>query len=340
MNKKPINYQDSGVNIAAGDETVQRIKEHARSTFTKEVLSGIGHFGSFFQLPVNEYKEPVLVSSVDGVGTKIKIAFLLDRHITIGEDLVNHCVNDIAVCGAKPLFFLDYLAFGKLVPEKAEQIISGFAKACRENGCSLVGGETAEMPGLYKEDEYDLSGTIVGIVEKNKIIDGKKIQKGDLLFGFPSNGLHTNGYSLARSVLLPCFSLDSIPEQLRNEKNPSLTLGEELLKVHRSYLKIIRIIIDNINVSGFSHITGGGIIGNTMRIIPDGLGLNINWESWERPGIFNLIQETGNVEEEEMRKVFNLGIGLIAVISAKEKNKFEKLCEEMNEQFYLIGEVV
>jgi len=327
-------YKAAGVDIQAGEDTVQRIKSHVKSTFNKNVLREIGLFGAFYELDFPEYKQPVLVSSVDGVGTKLKIAVMMNKHDTVGQDLVNHCVNDIAVCGAKPLFFLDYLAFGKLYPEKAEKLIEGFSKACRENECALIGGETAEMPGLYAPEDYDLSGTIVGIVDKTKIIDGKSIKKGDILIGFPSTGLHTNGYSLARKVLLETYKLSDQPGGIE------LPVGEELLKVHRSYLPLITLLKTNLNVKGLSHITGGGIIGNTKRIVPEGLKLAINWDSWELPPLFKLIQETGNISDEEMREVFNIGIGLIAVISPDDYNQMESLLSSAGERFYRIGEIV
>jgi phosphoribosylformylglycinamidine cyclo-ligase len=257
----------------------------------------------------------------------------MNRHNTIGQDLVNHCVNDIAVCGAKPLYFLDYLAFGKLEPVKAEKIIEGFAAACRENNCALIGGETAEMPGIYAQDEYDMSGTIVGIVDRSKIINGKNIKKGDILAGFSSNGLHTNGYSLARKVLLDHFSFNSEPEELTG------TLGDELLRIHKSYLKLINHLTSNIEIKGFSHITGGGIVGNTMRIIPEGMSLKIEWDSWEIPQIFRLIQMSGNISDEEMRKVFNMGIGLIAVIRKEDESRLIQLSGEINEHPVIIGSV-
>nr|MCU0331814.1 phosphoribosylformylglycinamidine cyclo-ligase [Ignavibacteriaceae bacterium] len=277
-------YEDAGVSIKAGEETVDKIKSYAKSTFNKSVLTDIGLFGAFFQPDLTRYKEPVLVSSVDGVGTKLKIAIELNKHNTIGQDLVNHCVNDIAVCGAEPLFFLDYMAFGKLDPVIGAEIVKGFSIACKENGCALIGGETAEMPGVYQIGDYDLSGTIVGIVEKSEIIKGDKITSGDVLIGVPSTGLHTNGYSLARKVLLEKYKLkDRIPS-LRK------TLGEELLSVHRSYLKLIKALKSKIEVKGLSHITGGGIIGNTKRILPKSLTINIDWNSWDVPSIFRLIQ--------------------------------------------------
>ncbi len=328
-----ITYKESGVSIQAGDETVHRIKSLAKSTFNKNVLSGIGHFGAFYQIDFKKWKNPVLVSSVDGVGTKLKIAFAMNKHDTVGQDLVNHCVNDIAVCGAVPQYFMDYLAFGKLIPEKAEQIVKGFSIACKQNSVALIGGETAEMPGLYEENEYDMSGTIVGIVEKKKIIDGKNVKKGDLLIGYRSSGLHTNGYSLARKVLLEKFSLNDNVEVLQN------SIGNELLKVHKSYLKLIRKLIEKIPVKAFSHITGGGIIGNTKRVVPKNLHLKINWNVWEVLPVFKLIQETGSVADEGMREAFNLGIGLITIVSKKDVDKVLALSKKINEPGIIIGEI-
>jgi len=327
-------YKAAGVDIEAGDETIKRIKGFAKSTFNKNVLSDIGLFGAFYQPDLTGFKEPVLVSSVDGVGTKLKIAFAADKHDTVGQDLVNHCVNDISVCGAKPLFFLDYLAFGKLSPDKAAKIIEGFSIACKENECALIGGETAEMPGLYAEDEYDMSGTIVGIVDKSGVIDGSNIKKGDVLIGFPSNGLHTNGYSLARKVLLPKFKINEKIDELGS------TLGDELLRVHKSYLRLISYLNKNMKIKGFSHITGGGIIGNTKRVLPEGLRLNVKWDEWEMPAVFRLIQQTGKISLEEMRNVFNLGIGLIAVISPDDESRIVSLSNEINEHPLRIGEVI
>lgn len=327
-------YKASGVDIEAGEKTVDKIKGYAKSTFNKNVLSDIGLFGGFYELDLTGYKNPVLVSSVDGVGTKLKIAFEMDRHETIGQDLVNHCVNDIAVCGAEPLFFLDYYATGKLNPDNAAKVIEGFAIACKENGCALIGGETAEMPGFYSGEEYDVSGTIVGIVDKSKIINGSSIQKGDLLIGITSNGLHTNGYSLARKVLLEKYKLDQHFDELGH------TLGEELLRIHKSYLKLIRTLKENVEVKGLSHITGGGIVGNTKRIIPEGLSLHIHWGNWEMPPIFKLIMRTGNVNVEEMRNVFNLGIGLVVIVSPTQERLAFQIIHEMKEHALLIGEVV
>lgn len=327
-------YKSAGVDIEAGEKTVDKIKGYAKSTFNKSVLADIGMFGAFYEPDFSGYEKPVLVSSVDGVGTKLKIAVDMQKYDSIGQDLVNHCVNDIAVCGAKPLFFLDYYATGKLVPDNAAEVIKGFSIACKENDCALVGGETAEMPGLYDENDFDVSGTIVGVVDKSKIIDGKQIQKGDLLVGFPSNGLHTNGYSLARKILLNKFSVNDFIQELNN------TLGNELLKIHKSYLGLITALKNSVNVKGLSHITGGGIIGNTTRIIPDGLQLLIHWGNWEMPAIFKLIQQTGNITNEEMRKVFNCGIGLIAVISKEDKIVAFQAAHDVHEHPLLIGEVV
>jgi phosphoribosylformylglycinamidine cyclo-ligase len=326
-------YEDAGVSIKTGDETVNKIKSYAKSTFNKSVLSDIGLFGAFFQPDLTEYKEPVLVSSVDGVGTKLKVAIEFNKHDTIGQDLVNHCVNDIAVCGAEPLFFLDYMAFGKLDSIVAAEIVKGFSVACKENGCALIGGETAEMPGVYQIGDYDLSGTIVGIVEKSKIIKGDDIVPGDVLIGIPSTGLHTNGYSLARKVLLEKYKLNE------NISTLDKSLGEELLSVHRSYLKLIRTMKKKFEVKGISHITGGGIVGNTKRILPTGLKLKIDWGNWEVPPIFNLIQDVGDISDEEMREVFNMGIGLIFIVSKTNMEFALKFAKELNEQAIVVGQV-
>ena len=326
-------YKNAGVNLEAGEETVRRIKEYAKETFNENVLRGIGHFGAFYKLDLSQYKEPVLVSSVDGVGTKLKIAFAANRHDTVGQDLVNHCVNDIAVGGAQPLYFLDYLAFGKLVPNVAAEIIKGFSIACRENGIALIGGETAEMPGMYAENEYDISGTIVGIVEKSKIIDGSKTEAGDVLVGLESNGLHTNGYSLARKVLLKKYSVDDFVPELNS------TLGDELLKVHKSYLPFISALKEKIEVKAFSHITGGGIIGNTKRVVPESLKIKIDWDAWELPPVFKLIKEEGNIADEEMRDVFNLGIGLIAIVNKNDVRTTLDVAKGMGFKARVIGEI-
>lgn len=327
-------YQSAGVSLEAGDETVKRIKSLARSTYNKNVLGDIGLFGSFYELDLTKYKKPILVSSVDGVGTKLKVAFAMDRHDTVGNDLVNHCVNDIAVCGAEPLYFLDYMAFGKLDPNVAEKIVEGFARGCKENNCALIGGETAEMPGLYSEGEYDMSGTIVGVVEKERVINGAQIKRGDVLIGFKSSGLHTNGYSLARKILFPKYSPDDHISEINN------TIGDELLAIHKSYLNLIRPLAENDLVTGLSHITGGGITGNTMRVIPKSLELKINWDAWDVPAIFQFIQKTGSVTDEEMRKVFNMGIGLVAIVPIDMMDKALEVVSSVGETAIIMGEVV
>ncbi len=326
-------YRDAGVDIAAGDETVDRIKGLVRQTFTPGVLADIGAFGGFFELP-SGYQAPVLVSSIDGVGTKLKVAVRAGQHDTVGQDLVNHCVNDIAVCGARPLFFLDYFGTGRLDPDVAEQIVSGFVAACKENGCALVGGETAEMPGIYDDGDYDLAGCIVGIVERDGVVDGSRVEAGDVLLALPSTGLHTNGYSLARAVLFEHFEVDDRPDELGGE-----SVGEALLRVHRSYLDAIQALIADDLAHGFAHITGGGIEGNTSRIVPDGLGLEIDWDSWNRPAIFNLIGRLGEVPEEDMRSTFNLGAGLVAVVPPEKRAHAIAVWDAMGETPFEIGHV-
>jgi phosphoribosylformylglycinamidine cyclo-ligase len=327
-------YKNAGVDISAGEELISRIKSTAKKTFNQNVLTGLGHFGAFYKAEFSAYKEPVLVSSVDGVGTKLKVAIAANKHDTVGQDLVNHCVNDIAVGGAAPLFFMDYLAFGKLNVDKAEQIISGFSKACVENNLALIGGETAEMPGLYDENDYDISGTIVGVVDKAKILAADSVKQGDVLIGFESNGLHTNGYSLARKVLFPKYNLDYKSLDLE------LALAEELLRVHRSYLKIIRLLIGSNLVNVFSHITGGGIIGNTKRVVPEKYKISVNWNSWEIPPLFQFIQKSGNISDAEMRKVFNLGVGLVAIVSPENVDDVFAISKENFYNCFTIGEIV
>jgi phosphoribosylformylglycinamidine cyclo-ligase len=329
-----VNYKEAGVNIQAGEETVEKIKSLAKSTFNKNVLSGIGLFGAFYEIDMKKWKSPVMVSSVDGVGTKLKIAFAMDKHDTVGQDLVNHCVNDIAVCGAEPQYFLDYLAFGQLIPEKAEQIIKGFSIACKENGVALIGGETAEMPGLYDLNEYDMSGTIVGIVEKDKVIDGSNVERNDILIGYSSTGLHTNGYSLARKVLLDKFSLSDKPDLLYN------SIGEELLKIHKSYLQLITKLKNQVTIKAFSHITGGGIVGNTKRVVPKDLKLKIDWNAWDILPIFKLIQKTGEISDPAMREAFNLGVGLIAIVNKNDVDDVLKISGESGNKGFVIGEVI
>lgn len=328
-----ISYKNSGVDIKKGDKLVDIIKPVVKKTFTNNVLSGIGNFGAFYKIPLKSYKNPVFVSSVDGVGTKLKIASDMGIFDTIGEDLVNHCVNDIAVCGAKPLFFLDYYATGKLNVKNASQVIKGLAKACKENNCSLIGGETAEMPGLYQYEDFDLAGSITGIVEKSIILDKKNVKKGDVLIGLESSGLHTNGYSLVRKIFKSKKDLQKYYDEFEN------ILGYELLQVHRSYLNIIQSVLSNFKINAISHITGGGIEGNTKRVINKNNKLVINWKSWDRPEIFKLIQKKGNVDEKDMRRTFNLGIGLIFIVNKKNSDKLYQYLIKKNETPYIIGEI-
>ncbi len=325
-------YKSSGVNIQKADDFVHKIKPLVKSTFTKSVLSGIGNFGAFFQPEFKKFKNPVLVSSVDGVGTKIKLAATFNRFDTVGEDLVNHCVNDIAVCGAIPLYFLDYYAMGKLIKKNAVDIVKGLVRGCRNNGLSLIGGETAEMPGLYALKDFDLAGAIVGIVDKDKIVNYSKVKKGDVLIGLKSNGLHTNGYSLVRKIFNTRKLKYYIPEL-------GHTLIDELLKVHKSYLKIIQSSLNKFNIKSISHITGGGVVGNTSRVIPKNTSLSIDWASWKRPYIFDLIQRRGGVPENDMRKTFNLGIGLVFIISKNDVDKFKSFLSKNKEESHIIGEV-
>jgi len=303
-----MDYKHSGVDIDAGNAAVQRIKALARSTFTPGVLSEIGSFGGLFHLDTAHYRDPVLAASADGVGTKLKVAFLAGRHDTVGCDLVNHCVNDILVQGARPLFFLDYLATGKLSPEVAAEIVAGIARACRENGCALLGGETAEMPGFYAEGEYDLAGFIVGVVERDRVIDGRSVRPGDRLVGIPSSGLHTNGYSLARRIVFNRLNLavDSFVPEIAS------TVGDALLTVHRSYLPLVGPLLDEGRLLGLAHITGGGITDNLPRILPPDTRARIDRSAWVVPPIFTFLQRAGEVPVEDMYRTFNMGIGLIA----------------------------
>lgn len=326
-------YKDAGVDIAAGDELVRRIRPKVRSTFNRNVLADIGAFGALYRAAFRGIRKPVLVSSVDGVGTKLKIAFQLNRHDTVGQDLINHCVNDILACGARPLYFLDYFATGHLSVEVAEQVISGFVKACKENQCALIGGETAEMPGFYPDGEYDLAGTIVGVVDEKKILNGTRVRKGDILIGLPSTGLHTNGYSLARSVLLTKFSPHDHFEALGD------TLGNVLMRIHRSYLQAVFPLLEKNLVKAISHITGGGIVGNTTRVLPKRLSLKIDWNAWERPPIFQMIQREGNVPEEEMRRTFNLGVGMILIVSPTRADAVIQHLKKKRETAFIVGHV-
>ncbi|MFC1927630.1 phosphoribosylformylglycinamidine cyclo-ligase [Chloroflexota bacterium] len=321
-------YALAGVDVSIADKVKKLIAQQARTTFRPEVI-GSEFFGSMFQL--RGYREPVLVSSTDGVGTKLRTASLLGKNDTVGRDIVNHCVNDILCCGAEPLFFLDYIAMGKLVPEQVEAIISGIVQACRETGCSLIGGETAEMPGIYSEGNYDLVGFIVGVVEKKGILDGSSIAAGDVILGLPSSGLHTNGYSLARKV----FGTDADPSCL-DKSYPELgkTLGEELLQVHRCYYPQLKPVLPLIK--GIAHITGGGFAGNIPRLLPEGVAAHIKKHSWDILPIFKLIQKEGNIKEEEMYQVFNMGIGITIICSPQQVARIVSILPKAK----VIGEVL
>jgi phosphoribosylformylglycinamidine cyclo-ligase len=332
--RKPISYKDAGVNIDEANRAVGFIKVAARKTFTRGVMSDIGSFGAGFRL--SGYKRPVLISSADGVGTKLKVAFLANKHDTVGQCLVNHCVNDIAVQGAKPLYFLDYFAVGKLDADIAGAVVGGLGKACEENGCALIGGETAEMPGMYSDGEYDLAGFITGCVEQSKLLTGAKIVPGAVLLGLPSTGLHTNGYSLARKLLFDVAGYTAktfLPEL-------DCTVSEQLLKVHRSYLKPIqRLMKDNL-LLGAAHITGGGITDNTPRILPPGVAVEIKLGSWPILPVFELLRRLGNVPDDDYRRTFNLGIGMILVVPEKRAVKARKALDRMKEPWHEIGRAI
>ncbi len=333
---RPITYADAGVDIARANRTKQRIKYLAHKTFNRGVLSEIGGFGGLFAIDKKRYPDPVLVSSVDGVGTKLKIAFEMNLHHTIGADLVNHCVNDIAVQGAAPMFFMDYFAAGKLEPEVAEKVISGIADACKQNGCALIGGETAEMPGFYDNGEYDLAGFIVGVVNRDRIITGKDVQVGDVLIGLPSTGLHTNGYSLARKLFFSHARYS--PETYVNELKGKV--GTELMKTHKSYWPIVRRMIDAEAVAAMAHITGGGITDNLPRVLPKGTGAIVEVGSWPVLPIFEHLQAVGNVPQDEMLRTFNMGIGMVLVVPAKKFKKAQTILERCGEKGYTIGRIV
>ncbi|HEX3662923.1 MAG TPA: phosphoribosylformylglycinamidine cyclo-ligase [Acidobacteriaceae bacterium] len=330
-----VTYADAGVDLSAGDRAKQRIKYLAQRTFTRNVLGEIGGFGGLFKLD-GKYEEPVLVSSADGVGTKLKVAFQLGVHQTVGADLVNHCVNDIAVQGATPLFFLDYLATGRLDSDTTEKVVSGLSDACRANGCALIGGETAQMPGFYADGEYDLAGFIVGVVERAKLITGAKIRPGDVLLGFPSTGLHTNGYSLARKLFFEVAKYK--PEQYVNDLKEKA--GAALMKTHRSYLSLIKKLTASDYAVGLAHITGGGITENLPRILPKTVAAQVELGSWPVLPIFEHLQRLGNVEQDEMLRTFNMGIGLIAVVPAERFKRCKSMLDRAGEKSYVIGRIL
>jgi phosphoribosylformylglycinamidine cyclo-ligase len=335
-------YARAGVDIDLGNRVKASLPKLLASTHRPEVLGKVGGFGGLFALDIRKFKQPVLVSSVDGVGTKLKIAFAMNRHDTIGHDLVNHCVNDIAVLGAEPLFFLDYLGTGKLKPDVFRQIVEGFVRGCRENGCALIGGETAQMPGFYQAGEYDLSGTIVGVVEKARLLDGRTIRPGDALIGLQSNGLHTNGYSLARKIFFETLKLkprDRLPEL-------GGTIGNELLKVHASYGPLIQKALKKFNsgnppaIKGMAHVTGGGFIDNLPRVLPKNCDALIQKGSWEMPPVFQILEQKGAVAQDELYQVFNMGVGMVLIVASEEADAILKFVRRQGQKSWIIGQIV
>ena len=333
---RQFSYRDAGVDIDSANLAKDRIKQLARSTFTPQVMTEIGSFGGMFRADFGGLGEPVLVSSADGVGTKLRVAFMTGIHNTVGYDLVCHCVNDILVQGARPLFFLDYIAAGRLVPDTIAAVIEGLARGCKEAGCALLGGETAEMPGFYSEGEYDVAGFIVGVVDREKIIDGSTIKPGDTLIGLPSVGLHTNGYSLARKLL---FEVAGFPPDVTIDKL-GCSPAHELLKPHRSYLGALDGLLDSGAISGLAHITGGGLLENLPRILPDGTAAQIRAASWPVLPVFELLAETGNVSEQEMYRTFNMGIGMVIVASSDNAGRVREHLDAHAEAHYDIGRIV
>jgi len=334
--KMGLTYRDAGVDIQAGEEAVSRIKNIVKTTFNQEVMSGLGGFAGLFAPDFSKYKEPVLVSGTDGVGTKLKLAFMSDKHDTVGIDLVAMSVNDILVQGARPLFFLDYLATGKLMPAKADEIVNGIAEACRQAGAALIGGETAEMPDFYEEGEYDLAGFTVGIVDKSKLITGENINPGDRIIGLKANGLHSNGFSLARKVFfeLNNYNIDTRLDSLE------LTLGEELLKPTRIYVKPVLRLIEEFEINGLAHITGGGFPGNIPRIIPKDLGVIIEKNKWPLPSIYKEMQSLGGIDEKEMYRTFNMGIGMVLIVKNDIVDDVINMANKLGEKAYLIGRII
>lgn len=329
-------YKQAGVDIAAGNEAVERMKKHVKRTFRPEVLTELGGFGALFGLNKDKYEEPVLVSGTDGVGTKLKLAFLMDKHDTIGIDAVAMCVNDVVVQGAEPLFFLDYLATGRIVPEKIEAIVAGISEGCVQSGCALIGGETAEMPGMYADGEYDIAGFTVGIVDKKKIIDGRSIRPGDAVIGLASSGVHSNGFSLVRRLLLEQkgYKLDRRIDGLGER-----TLGEVLLEPTRLYVKSVLALIEKVQVKGMAHITGGGFLENIPRVLPANANVRIDYGSWPILPIFGLMQKDGNISNNDMFRTFNMGIGMVVIVPAEQAEEALALANGLGEQAYRIGTV-
>jgi phosphoribosylformylglycinamidine cyclo-ligase len=330
-----MKYADAGVDMAAADAAKQRIRHHASRTFTPGVLGGIGGFGALFALDTKKWKDPVLVSSADGVGTKLKVAMATGVHSTVGGDLVNHCINDILVQGAEPLFFLDYLAMGKLDPNVVEQLVEGMSRACRKAGCALIGGETAEMPGFYPAGEYDVAGFIVGVVERKNVLTGKNVKPGDTLLALPSAGLHTNGYSLARKLVFEVAKLrpDTYVAEIGNK------IGAELLKPHLCYAPVLKEIVTRGWVSALAHITGGGIPGNLPRVLPSGVRAEIDLSSWPVPPIFGFLAKIGDIEPDELLQSFNIGIGMILVVPPQNVKSVEANLKRRREKFFRIGRI-
>jgi len=329
-----MKYEESGVSIDKANRALESIRRHVKSTWGRSVLSDVGAFGGLFSLAGSDVQDPVLVSSIDGVGTKLLVAVRAGRFDTVGQDLVNHCVNDILVQGASPLFFLDYFATGKLDPAVAVAVVAGFAQACRENGCALIGGETAEMPDVYKDGDFDLAGCIVGVVSRSQVIDGSTIRPGDPIYALPSNGLHTNGYSLVRRIVFDKLGLevDDRVDVL------GCTVAEELLRVHRSYLEPVRKIRTSVRVKGLAHITGGGVVENLPRILPEGCQARLLKDSWSVPPVFDFLQRAGDVDEAEMYRVFNMGLGMLIVVDPDDEAKFGRLARSL--EAVRVGEIV
>ncbi len=333
-----VTYKESGVDITSANEAKKLIKSHVAGTFSKNVLTGIGSFGALYSFDKDAKDNPVLVASSDGVGTKLKLAIRSGKFDTVGQDLVNHCVNDILVMGAEPLFFLDYIALGKMEPHVVEQIVKGLAKACRENGCSLIGGETAEMPGIYREGDFDLAGFIVGLVEKKEISTGGKIRKGDSVIGLLSNGLQTNGFSLANRVLFDVggYELDDRPDELNGQ-----TIAEALMAVHPSYLGPVKgLIRKGVEIRGMAHITGGGLVENVPRVLPNGTSASIDRKSWEIPRVFSLIKRLGNVPDNDMFRTFNMGIGFVIIVAREDEARASNILSRMKIAHATIGRIV
>lgn len=331
-----LSYRDAGVDIDAANEALSTMKDLIKRTFNENVLQDIGSFGAMFRFDMTGLDEPVLVSSVDGVGTKLKLAFMTGKHDTVGIDLVSHCVNDILVQGARPLFFMDYLAIGQLKPQVVVDVMKGLSVGCRYSGCALIGGETAEMPDMYREGEYDLAGTIVGVVDRKKIVDGSKIQEGDVILSLPSSGLHTNGYSLARKI---CFEVAGLGV---NDEMPGVgqTVAEALMAPHTSYAKLMQIVMKVVEVRGMAHITGGGITENLPRILPEGLAAEIDLGTWTVPPVFRFLMETGNVAESEMLRTFNVGQGLLFVVTETQAEKALNTVDQAGRSAVRVGRII